>query len=52
MELCGGIVKAAGVFEKNAAQHSADLQMLQDTTSLKSAFVSPDGGPKKLNVSG
>ena len=27
-EICAGVVKRAGVFKKNAAQHAADLSML------------------------
>ena len=40
-ELCAGVVKGAGVFSKNAAQHAANLSMLESITSIKPAFVNP-----------
>ena len=36
------------MYEKNPAQHSADLPMLQDIPELQPAFTNPDGGPKKI----
>ena len=50
-ELCAGVVKAAKVYPKNAAQHHADLDMLMKMPELQSAFVNPcTGEPKKLIV--
>ena len=40
-ELCAGVVKSAGVFPKNPAQHAADLEMLQMQPSLQPAFINP-----------
>jgi len=38
-ELCAGVVKAAGIFEKNSAQHYIDFEMLQKVDGLQSAFI-------------
>lgn len=43
-ELCGGVVKAAVLFEKNPAQHSADVKMIQNQDVMKPAFLNPDTG--------
>ena len=40
-EICAGVVKAAGVYPKNAAQHAADLSMLESEESVKAAFLTP-----------
>ena len=38
-ELCAGVVKAAGIFQKNPAQHNADIEMLQKQPELQAAFA-------------
>ena len=40
-EICAGVVKAAGVYPKNAAQHAADLSMVEKEENVKAAFFSP-----------
>ena len=40
-EKCAGIVKAARIFPKNPMQHYADIEMLNDSEQLKSAFLNP-----------
>ena len=47
-ELCAGVVKAAGVYKKNPAQHFADLCMLELEEGLKDAFLNPITGTPKL----
>ena len=37
-EMCAGIVKGAGVFPKNPAQHMADLEMLETMEEMKPSF--------------
>ena len=46
-EICVGVVKGAGAFPKNPAQHAADLQMLCTQEEVKPAF-STAGGPKLI----
>ena len=46
-ELCAGIVKASFIYPKNPAQHSADLDMLEEREELKRAFVNPSSGQPK-----
>lgn len=38
-EFCAGIVKDAGVFENNAAQHAANLANLESETSINAIFI-------------
>ena len=40
-EMCAGVVKAAGVFSKNPAQHVSDIDMLEGTAELATAFINP-----------
>ena len=40
-ELCAGVVKAAGLFSKNPAQHSSDIAMLEKSEQVGAAFVNP-----------
>jgi len=40
-EVCAGVVKAAGVYQKNPSQHSADLDMLEEESNIKSMFINP-----------
>ena len=40
-EICAGIVKGAGVFQKNPAQHMADLEMLETMEEVKPGFIDP-----------
>ena len=47
-EICAGVVKGAGVFEKNAAQHAADLSMLQNADGISPAFDTVTGDPKEI----
>ena len=37
--ICAGVVKGAGVFEKNAAQHTADLSMLQTAEGIVQPLI-------------
>ena len=45
--ICTGVVKGAGVFEKNATQHAADLSMLQTSEGICPAFNNPVTGESK-----
>ena len=48
-EVCIGVVKASGVFPKNAAQHAADLAYLQTLPYLSPVFTNPtDDLPKVI----
>ena len=40
-EVCVGMVKGAGVFQKNAAQHAADLAKIETESSVNSIFINP-----------
>lgn len=40
-EVCAGVVKGAGVFQKNPAQHAADISMLQEAPGVQIAFIDP-----------
>ena len=51
-EACGGLVKPHTLYEKNAAQHGADLKMLEENPEFKRLFegksidyIRVDGGP-------
>ena len=46
-EQCAGVVKASFNFPKNPAQHSADLDMLEETEELKGAFINPSSGQQR-----
>ena len=46
-ELCAGVVKPAGVFEKNSAQYYADIEMLQIMDELQPPFVNVDSHSNK-----
>ena len=46
-EQCAGVVKASFIYQKNPAQHSADLDMLEEAEELKGAFVNPSSGQSK-----
>lgn len=41
-EICAGVVKASGIYPKNAAQHAADLTMLEKEENVKAAFINSD----------
>ena len=47
-ELCTGVVKTIPVHCKNAAQHLADLEMLEKEESLQIAFKSSHSAPKEI----
>lgn len=48
-EMCAGVVKGAGVFPKNPAQHASDYEMLERSDVMQPAFMNPTtGGPKIL----
>ncbi len=47
-EQCAGVVKATGLFPKNPAQHLQDLEMLENAADIKSAFINPLTGARKL----
>ena len=40
-EVCVGMVKGAGVSQKNAAQHAADLAKIETESSVQSIFMNP-----------
>ena len=46
-EICAGIVKGAGIYPKNAAQHAADLTMLENVPTIQPAFMNPQNGNAK-----
>ena len=46
-ELCAGVVKAAPVHSKNAAQHFADLKMIQKQDCIEPAFINGKTGLPK-----
>lgn len=47
-ELTAGVVKASAVYPKNPSQHAADIEMLETTAELGSAFLHPDSGDRKM----
>ena len=47
-EVCIGAVKAAGIHQKNPAQHASDLDMLQKKDALKSIFYEDSGFAKDI----
>ena len=47
-ELCVGVVNASGVFPKNPAQHSSDIEMLESVKELKLAFFNPTNEARKF----
>ena len=46
-EICAGVVKAPLLYGKNAAQHFADLQMLEQQEEVQVAFINPETGKRK-----
>lgn len=38
-EICAGVVKAPGLFEKDPPQHMADLKMVEKQEAVQRAFV-------------
>ena len=46
-ELCAGVVKASKIYPKNPSQHSADLNMLETSPELQTAFQNPTTGTSK-----
>lgn len=47
-EICAGVVKPVGVYDKNPTQHSADLEMLETLPEVEPAFYNPLTGQRKL----
>ena len=47
-EICVGVVKGAGVYPKNPAQHAADIAMLEDQDAIRPALINPTTGQAKL----
>ena len=47
-EVCAGIVKAAGVHQKNPCQHAADMEMLQAIESYHPLFYKETGKAKDI----
>lgn len=48
-EVCAGVVKAAPVHKKNAAQHYADLKLIQEQELIKAVFTNCQTGlPKTI----
>lgn len=48
LEVCAGVVKPVGLFPKNPTQHLADLEMLESAPEMKSAFLDPTTGKRKV----
>lgn len=48
LELCAGVVKPVGLFLNNPMQHALDLEMLEESAELKSAFINPLTNQRKL----
>ena len=46
-EICCGVAKASGVYPKNPAQHSSDLELLEQISSLEPVFINPLTGKRK-----
>ena len=46
-ELCAGVVKAIGIYPKNPMQHMCDIEMLEETSELKPAFMNPVTGKRE-----
>ena len=46
-EICAGVVKAPGIFEKGPPQHMADLKMLEKEHTVQPAFVNRNTGSTK-----
>ena len=46
-EICADIVKGSGVYPKNAAQHAADLAMLENIPTIQPAFLNPQNNSAK-----
>lgn len=47
-ELCGGVVKAIPLHDKNPAQHMADLEMLEKEAHFQPVFISRKGAVKRV----
>ncbi len=47
IEICAGVVKAPGLFNKNPAQHLANLEMLEQQDEVCAAFINPVNGKWK-----
>ena len=47
-EQCAGIVKGAGIYPKNPAQHYSDFKMLEVADALQPAFINSATGTPKL----
>ena len=46
-EVCAGIVKAVGVYNKNPCQHVSDLHMLETVPEVNPGFLNPENGERK-----
>lgn len=46
-EICMGVVKAPVLYEKNSAQHLADMELLSQNDHCKSTFINPETGKQK-----
>lgn len=46
-EICCGVVKATPLHNKNAAQHFADLEMIENEDTIRPAFVNPGTQERK-----
>jgi len=46
-EICAGVVKAPGIFQKGPPQHMADLKMLEKEPTVQPAFVNTNTGSMK-----
>ena len=46
-EVCAGVVKAPGLHAKNAAQHYADLQMLEEKEEIREVFWNSESQERK-----
>ena len=46
-EICAGVVKAAGLYEKGPPPHMADLKILEKQDAIKPAFTNIASGEMK-----
>ena len=46
-EICVGMVKASGLYQKNPAQHAADLTFIEKQPEIEPVFMNPQTGSRK-----
>ena len=48
VEMCAGVVKGAGVYPKNPAQHASDYEMLEASEVVRPTLMNPVSNSPKL----